>query len=324
MHASSRPEQFSPALHALATTQGDLLSAPQCREHGASVDAVRGLIARGVWQRAARGVVDTAPAASASGPDPDRQRRRAAWLALLSLGPGAVSIGACALALHGVAGLPAWIRPEAAVEGGQHRADRSGIRVRAFGGARTDPLGAFRIVPVDVAISQAVPELSRHHGLAVLDSCLHQGLLDPYLLEQSHRLAWGRRGVARQHVLWEWADARAESPLESFARLDCCDADVPPDVLQLPISVAGRSFRADMGWRLPGGRWLIAEIDGVDVHGSPDAAYADRERQNSIVASGRYDVLRFTAQDLGTIGSTVRSVLRRPPRPPQPPTPAER
>ena len=110
-------------------------------------------------------------------------------------------------------------------------------------------------------------------------------------------------------------DRRAESPLETFARLECVDAGVPPDDLVEIRSSRGHLLgRGDLGWRLPHGRWLIAEIDGREFHERPDALLRDRSRQNALVSSGRVDILRFTATDLSTraiVPSTVRTALNR-------------
>src|SRR5690606_11559330 len=162
-------------------------------------------------------------------------------------------------------------------------------------------------------LAQAGPGLPRGHALAWPASALHQGLADADGLRRAHEHARGRRGVARRHVVWGLADARAESPLESFARLDCVDEGVPPHTLQLPVHDHGGRVvaRGDMAWRYRDGRWLVAELGGRDVHDTPDAVFADRARQDRLVATGRIDVLRFTGRDVGTIGRTVRAALHR-------------
>ena len=169
----------------------------------------------------------------------------------------------------------------------------------------------MRVATVDWALAQAVPELPRPHALAVLDSALHRGAISVRGLEVAHDMARGRRGVAGTHDLWELADGRAESALESFGRLDCQEAGVPPTTLQLPVvpSGGGPTYRADLAWRRRDGRWLVAEMDGQDVHAEPRAVYADRERQNRIVGTGQVDVLRFTIRDLPGMGQVVRGVL---------------
>jgi hypothetical protein len=62
---------------------------------------------------------------------------------------------------------------------------------------------------------------------------------------------------------------------------------------------SGRTLaRGDLGWRLSNGRWLLAEIDGRDVHSAPEALYNDRVRQNRLVATGRVDLFRFVGSDI--------------------------
>jgi hypothetical protein len=145
-----------------------------------------------------------------------------------------------------------------------------------------------------------------------MDSALHLGLIDERELERAHRLARGRRGVARTHEWWCLADGRAESPLESQGRLDCLDSGVPPDELQVELRSPGGHLlgRGDMGWRLEDGRWLIAEMDGREWHETPDALLRDRRRQNDLASVAV--VLRFTSDDVreGTVGGTVRRHLR--------------
>src|SRR5690606_37367270 len=99
-------------------------------------------------------------------------------------------------------------------------------------------------------------------------------------LAHAHDLARGRRGVERTHPWWALSDARAESPNETRVRLDCVDCGVPPDDLQVWIYDAhGRQLgRGDLGWKKRNGRWLIAEVDGAEVHSLVPALYQDRQR----------------------------------------------
>ncbi|GAA1974450.1 hypothetical protein GCM10009718_08080 [Isoptericola halotolerans] len=300
------------ALHRLALHQSGLVALDQCRELGLSDKDVRGLVARCRWRRVARQVYevrDAAPPAS----DLDARRRRSAWLAMLTFGPDAVAVGRCALALHGIAGLPRTIPAEAALPGAVNRRNREGVSLRQFDdGMVVVEMPGCRAVSVEWALAQSVPELPHRYGLAVLDAALRTGAVSRASLLRSHEHARGRRGVASRHVLWSEADARAESPLESFARWECIEAGVPPTMLQLPlVDGSGRVVaRGDMAWWRAGGRWLVVEMDGLDVHGSPTALFADRRRQNLLTGTGAVDLLRFTSRDLGSIAGTVRRALR--------------
>ncbi|WP_139123144.1 type IV toxin-antitoxin system AbiEi family antitoxin domain-containing protein [Cellulosimicrobium cellulans] len=305
--------QLPSELRRTADEQAGLLSIEQLTAAGVTSRVACRRVDTGAWRRVTRGVYDVA--VGAHGESWDGRRRRAAWLGLLAYGCDAIAVGTAALALHGILGLPARVRPEVALPRASDRASRDGIRLRQFdAGMTTVVIGGRRVASPDWALAQAVPELPRPNALAVMDSAMHRGLLDATGIERAHDLARGRRGVAATHELWGLADGRAESPLESFGRLDCVDAGVPPDTLQLPLlDLAGRvTARADMGWRLGSRRWLVAEMDGQDVHAAPDAVYADRVRQNRLVASGAVDVLRFTGRDVpGRVGTAVAALLRQ-------------
>ncbi|WP_129338006.1 hypothetical protein [Cellulomonas endophytica] len=240
----------------------------------------------------------------------DRARCRAAWAALLAYGPRAVAVGTSALALLGVHGLPPTIVGQVALPAGDHRRPRGGLATRHLPGVPTVRVGTARVASPVHATAQALPHLDRRHGVAVLDSALQRRLLVETDLAAVDALLRGRRGAAAARPLLALADGRSQSPLESWARLDLTDAGLPPDELQVPVRTAdGRTVaRGDLGWRLPGGRWLVAEIDGATVHGTPEAVFADRRRQNAVVATGTVDLLRFTAHDLGPRGRLVTTI----------------
>ncbi|WP_245862296.1 hypothetical protein [Georgenia soli] len=183
-------------------------------------------------------------------------------------------------------------------------------------GMRTVLAGGFRVAAPEWALAQAVPELPHRNAVAVMDSMLRRRLIDGPGLERAHALARGRRGVARTHEWWAEADGRAESPLESFGRVDCIEHGVPPDDLQVEILDGDGILlgRGDMGWRLDGGIWLLGELDGRDYHEAPKALLHDRSRQDLLLLHGGARLLRFTAREAavpGLIARTVRRALDR-------------
>ncbi|MBD7917559.1 hypothetical protein H9657_04600 [Cellulomonas sp. Sa3CUA2] len=314
-----RPGPVPDALLQLARVQEGLVSTQQCDAAGLGRHRRATLRAGGVLLPVVRGVHDLAaeverrwgpdvfgaPPPTSVTPraavrrDPDHLRRRSAWTALLMLGPGeAVAVGACALALHGVHGLPRDIRPEAALEPAGGRDPRAAARVRRFRVGDVRTVRGARVVAPDVALAQAVCELSREHAVAVLDSAVQQRLVAPDL-GSVRALARGRRGAARAADWWPLVDGRAQSPLETRARLQCVDLGIPPDGIQVAVhDPRGRVVaRGDLGWRLPDRRLLVVEIDGAGPHSTPAALFRDRARQNAVVASGAL-LLRFTAADV--------------------------
>lgn len=301
-----RRTQAPTSLLAIATRQSGLVSASQCDEAGLDRYRRHRMVAAGRAALITRGVLDLTVALREEGmaprEGPEARRRRAALLALLAHGPAAVAVGPCALALLGVQGLPVDIRPEVWLPPGSPRRVRAGIVVRSYRGAfPTFTVGAFRVAAPRWALAQALPGLGRDAAIAALDSAVQRGLVGQGELDDIASLCRHRTGAARVRGWLELVDGRAQSPLETRARLQCVDAGVPPDDLQVPIRDAARRViaRGDLGWKLKQGRWLVVEIDGAGPHSAPRALFGDRERQNAIVATGRIDMLRFTARDVG-------------------------
>ncbi|NUU19296.1 hypothetical protein HP550_18765 [Cellulomonas humilata] len=300
-----------PTLRSLAFRQEGLLAAAQLAAAGVDAHRRGRLVDAGVVQRVTHGVYDIEPARDRRR-DADHRRRRAAWIGLLAYGPDAIAVGSCALALLGVAGLPLDIVPEVALPEGRFGRGRDGIRVRQVRAPVVGTFAGHGIVALGSALVQALPGLPRANGVAVLDDCLRRGLQTPADLDDIRHRLRGRRGSARlADRVFGHVDPRAESPLETFARLQCVDAGVPPHQLQVEIrSPSGRFLgRGDLGWRLDDGGWLIAEIDGREFHETPDALFHDRHRQNALVTWGSARVLRFTASDVAT-GTTIPTAIR--------------
>lgn len=298
-------------LTALAERQAGLLSTAQCVTVGVTPTRLQRLARTGGWRRVTRGVYDT-DATPVSQRHPDARRRRSALLGLLAFGPDAIAVGTSALVIHGVQGVPLGSVPQVTLPQARRVYSRDGIHARMFDdGMDVVEVGGLLAASVPWALAQAVPELGRVDAVSVMDSALHTGLITQHGLERAHDLARGRRGVARTHHWWDEADGRAESKLETRARLDCADHGMAPDGLQVPVvDVDGVRRRADLGWRLADGSWLLAEMDGTEAHGTLEAAYADRGRHNALTAAASGPVLRFTSRDLDVPGSMARIVRR--------------
>lgn len=293
------------ALLAIAARQAGLVSAGQCDAAGLDRYRRHRMVAAGRASLVTRGVLDLAVALGeqemALPEGPEARRHRAAFLALLAHGPGAVAVGPCALALLGVQGLPVGIRPEVWLPPGNPRAARAGIVVRCYRTPfPTVAVGGFRVAAPRWALAQALPGLDRDPAVAVLDSAVQRRLVTRTELSDVALLCRNRDGAGRIRSWLGLVDGRSQSPLETRARLQCVDAGVPPDELQVPIRDATRRVvaRGDLGWRLTGRRWLVIEIDGVGPHSDPRALFVDRDRQNAILATGDVDMLRFTARDV--------------------------
>ena len=246
-----------------------------------------------------------------TGNEYDLLRIRSAWIGLLSA-EGSVATGAAALALHGAWGLPTRITPEITLHGRSRSAGAKGVRVRQF--ARPFPVSVVHgryVAAPEAALVQALPELGFKRAVAVVDSALNRGLIAAEHTRQIRDGLRGRRGVARLGRWWEFVDGRAESPMETWARLDCLAANLPPPAVQAEIRDSRGKFiaRADLGWQRGCGTWVLVEIDGREFHETPRALFHDRARQNRIVLEGRHTVLHFTGRDVWE-GKVARAVAR--------------
>ncbi|WP_423462102.1 hypothetical protein ACO229_15990 [Promicromonospora sp. MS192] len=310
-----RPERKIPArLLADARAQEGLVDKAQCDAVGLDKYAVGRLIRTGRWARAARCVYDTAP-------DPverrrrddyyDHVRRRAAWTGMLAV-PDGIATGACALALYRVAGLPARLVPEVARPGGKDAAVGPAVVLRRY---RSFPTVRYRgrsIASLASALVQGLPGLTRGERVAVLSSVLHKELLDTAALDTVAGMMRRRRGSVQALTAFPLVSALDESPAETAARLSCLDHGVPPDGQQVTF-LLGDVFlaRVDLAWRLPGGRYLVVEIDGRAFHTGRVMLADDSLRQNALTGTGRLIVLRYPAAQalVGGIGKDVAARL---------------
>lgn len=311
-HVAMRPRPDLSRANLLASAQYGLVTTVQCREIGLTADQLTDAVRHGAWRRLARGVYDTQQLRPTS-PTYEWWRRRAIMMAQLAGGPDAIAVGMSALAVWGVWGVPKDLKPQIAYPGARGvKGARSGIVRRFDIAAEVDVVGGVPCVDIQTALVQAIPETSRYVGLGLIDSALNKKLLDEDGLLAVRERSRRRRGVARWHDWWNEVDGRAESPAETWARLDCVDHHLPPDELQVVLVDGEDEFvaRGDLGWRRRGGGWVIAEIDGLEEHAAPSALYRDRTRQNAVVHLPGVDMLRYTSADRGgVIARDVRSLL---------------
>ncbi|WP_328368465.1 hypothetical protein OHQ88_25840 [Micromonospora zamorensis] len=294
----------------IASGQDGLITRAQALRAGFSRHDIDHLVTVGRWRPLARAVYLVR---SRSIESPARQCRVRA--AVLSLGPQAHAVFGTAAELHGIAGLPRSDEIHVALPG------RAAKRARVSDPAIVlhqleHPPG--KVVQVN-GIAATVPRLTvaeiilrerRYAAVSVLDSALNRGLIRTECLEVIAVLIRGRRGAIAARGYLAEADGRAQSPLETRTRLRCVDGRVPPDALQLEVRDDDGYLLGigDLGWRGP---QVIAEADGRDAHGTIEAAFADRRRQNRLVNAG-WTVLRFTWQDTlrpDYIPWTVRQAL---------------
>lgn len=200
-------------------------------------------------------------------------------------------------------GLPLLSAPSAthlAVPLDRHiRNPRADVRLHRGNWAVERNSAAVRHVTPASALEHAARCLEPRELLAVADSALAKGLVT-----RDELVFTGRRSRRRGLWLREHCDARADSMLESFARLELVEAGFRVES-QVWLPGAGR---VDL---LVNGA-VVVETDGRDFHGRDEDFVKDRRRDVAIQVLG-LDVLRFAYVDVvhrqGSIAEAVRRVL---------------
>lgn len=297
-----------------AASQESLVNKAQCDAAGLGKRQVSRLIQQGRWCRVIRGVYDTDPVPVGKRRRDnyhEHVRRRIAWIGLLAHHRG-IATGLCALALYGIPGLPRVFGSEVALPNGSSVPGRTGVTVRQYQAFPVQRWKGRAVAQIEHALAQAVLQLPRDHAVAVLSSALHEKYIDRTGLQRVHDLIRGKRGAEACHAWFDLVDERDESPAETFARLSCLDHGIPPDGQQVDVT-RGTEFiaRVDLVYRLPDGRWLVVEIDGIEFHGRPGALARDSIRQNRLVGSDQVIVLRYAASQNDAPGGVGRQVAEQ-------------
>lgn len=119
-------------------------------------------------------------------------------------------------------------------------------------------------------------QLSRPRALATLDAALHSHRCTLPELLKAVRDQSGRRGIVAVRELLELADGRAESAMESEARLVMIDGGLPKPELQYEITGRnGDMWRVDFAW--PEQR-VCAEYESIDWHAGRAEMLRDKTR----------------------------------------------
>ncbi|MGX9787186.1 hypothetical protein [Mycobacterium sp. MMS18-G62] len=137
--------------------------------------------------------------------------------------------------------------------------------------------------------------LRRPRALATLDAALHSGLCTSVELNAAIHEQKGRRGIVKVRELMQFADGRAESPMESEARLVFIDGGVPLPTLQYQVlDRCGDLWRVDFAWPEA---MVVAEYESMDWHAGPEALKHDRIKTARLQECG-YSVIPIVVDDV--------------------------
>ncbi|MCL1800498.1 MAG: hypothetical protein FWG25_03925 [Promicromonosporaceae bacterium] len=300
----------------LATKQAGLVSAAQLRGLEISAKRIKTLASRGILAPVVRGVYQI-PAPTDTSDDKINLRRerlrRRALLGPLAYGPKGVATGLAALAICDVWGVPLNFQPEVTIFDGTPRRAIPGTRLGRFALQNGETRDGIKLVEPWFALAQAVPEVDRVTAVALMDSARNRRSVADVQFAMAQEATRGRRGALAAADWWGLSDKRAESPAETWARLDCLDAGLPPDFLQLEVrnDWGRRLGRVDLAWKLPDGRWLFGEVDGAAYHSGDRQWSRDVVRQNDLLTSKAL-IRRWTGAQVraGAAAGSVSQVLK--------------
>lgn len=250
--------------------------------------------------------------ASAAG-DPAREHVLAATAAARRAGDGAtVSHGSAAI-IHGLDLLarpdPAGVTLTRSPHGSPSRSDRAGAVVH-IADLPADQVTSRGGVPV-TTVARTVIDLARTmpfaDGVVVTDSALHARKAARADLSAVLAACARWPGVRRAEHVALFSDHRAESALESVARVAFDEHGLPAPKLQAWVGDDGTILgRADFFW--PGYR-TVAEADGAVTYASPERAISQRGRDVRL-RDGGFEVVHFSWHEIMTVPWQVVASLR--------------
>jgi predicted transcriptional regulator of viral defense system len=173
----------------------------------------------------------------------------------------------------------------------------------------------MRVTTVARTVIDLARTLEFRAGVVTADSALRLKLVTKSELESVLADLPRRTGRSRAAEVIAFADGRAESVLESLARVVFRDCGLPPPDLQVWVGGPTAVGRVDFLWRQ---HRTVAEVDGMMKYKNPERAVLQLERDRQLRDAG-YEVVHFTWQDItenpAYVATTVRSAFRRAARP---------
>ncbi|MBL7498372.1 hypothetical protein I6A84_44310 [Frankia sp. CNm7] len=320
----------------VARAQGGVLTYRQALDAGLTRAQIRIFVRRGWWYSPARDAYVLRAAVQDDGDDPVSALWAGARAALLSR-PGAAICGLTAARLLGF-GSAADAADQAPIEllvanRGAKRAVRGVTQVPRRGELDSrdvvEVAGLALTAPTRTLADVALAAACREDAVSLMDAALRRGLVADLAAARS---ATARRpGRRRVEPWWALADGRAESVLETRARLLLVDHGLRPEELQWEVHDQRGLFVARVDLAYPS-RQVAVEADGVKIHGGPpatppstrdsrdrsrsatpryrvDPLFQDRRRQNGLTRLG-WRVVRVTWADLRDRPSQVIQEVR--------------
>ncbi|MGI8521690.1 MAG: hypothetical protein ACR2K3_00030 [Nocardioides sp.] len=255
------------------------LTVAQLIELGYTSQQLTGLVRLGVLTRIFRGVYCRADV-------PLTIDLRAAALALVLPGHAVVCDHTAAWLLgvdvQPAAGMDGPLDIDVVYVENHYPTERSGV----FGGKRDLQdeeiwvVGGVRVTSPARTACDLASRRGRRPALAALDAIMRAFGLTTHDYRKILPRYRGRRGCVQLRELIEYAVPDAESPRESWVRMEIIDAGLPVPKPQVWVDVPGHGrARLDLAYR---GRRVGVEYDGEEFHTSEEDKLADKERRGAL------------------------------------------
>lgn len=302
---------------------------------GLSDRRIRTLVRRGDLHHVARGVYANGPKARDMLGLPDGRQLLELAATVAAIGPTAIVSHESAAYLHSIALLGRQDRTVSLtyppLRGGPVR---TGVRLHSatVPADQITSVVGLRVTTPARTVADLTRTLEFRAGVVAADSALHKKLVTKPELQAVLGTCSRWRGTRRAAEVIAFADARAESPLESIARVAFSDCNLPPPELQVWLGGAIEPIgRVDFYWRQ---YWTIAEVDGaLKYDGSDGPQRATLQlRRDMLLREDGYEVVHFTWDQINDspdrVAASIRAAFRRgvrnATRPGRPDVPASR
>jgi hypothetical protein len=159
-----------------------------------------------------------------------------------------------------------------------------GLVVHQRAGAPMQFVSSRRVTSSAWTAVELARQFGRPRGLAILDAAVRSGWCTDADLRNAIDQQRGRRGIIGVRGLLPLVDPRAESPMESEARLVMIDYGLPhPDLQYLIHGRYGECWRVDFAW--PEAR-VAAEYESFEWHAGRNEMLRDKARFAGIQDAG--------------------------------------
>jgi len=288
------------------------MAASQWYARGITRHRLRSLVDSGDLVRMRQGVYATRSAVGWAGNDRTRTHVLQVLAARSAVGRRAVASYRSAAILHHLDLLES--RPGNVVtltlppDSPRNRAQPAGM---IFHSAKLPPEHLTKLYNLAVTTAaRTVIDLARTlpfaDAVVVADSALHDEKATKAELAKVLGACPGWPGVKQARRVVEFADERAESPLESVARVVFAQFGLDPPELQSTIFTANGAFRVDFLWA---GQKVVVEADGLLKYKHGRDAVNQFERDRHLRDAG-YKVVHFTWKELFQTPETVIKRIR--------------